>query len=156
MHLSSSDATSIPYIFLAESAINLGDTVLRRGKVLVHRPAIILLEDMPQFEGFEFQKDYQASPDIVKMFLLIRGVSFPSLKYQHQVSQIDIYEGHLEKAKEYFKDELQRREDAETGLIVGVEDSWQFSLLIYVGLLMSKSLPSDIRKLWEKFKDKGF
>lgn len=153
-YLSTFEPTAIPYIFLAESAINLGDTVVRRGKVLVHRPAIILPEDMPQFEGFEFEKDYQVNADMVRMFLLVRGISFPSLKYEHEISKLDIYEGPLEKAKAYFKQEQERTEDVETGLIIGPEDCWQFSLLIYVGLLISKSLPSDLRRLWERFKDK--
>lgn len=153
-YLSTFETTAIPYIFLAESKINIGDTVVRRGRVLVHRPAIILPEDMPQFEGFEFEKDYKINSDMVRMFLLVRGVSFPSLKYEHEISKLDIYEGPLEKAKEYFRRELERTEDAQSGLIVGPEDCWQFSLLIYVGLLISKSAPSDLRKIWEKFKDK--
>ena len=153
-YLSAFEATAIPYIFLAESTVNLGDTVLRQGKVLVHKPAIILPEDMPQFEGFEFEKDYQANADMVRMFLLVRGISFPSLKYEHEISKLDIYEGSLEKAKAYFKQRLERTENVETGLIIGPEDVWQLSLFIYIGLLIGKSLPSDLRKLWDKFKDK--
>ena len=153
-YLSAFDATAIAYIFLAESAVNLGDTVVRRGKILVQRPAIILPEDMPQFEGFEFEKEYQVNAEMVRMFLLVRGISFPSLKYEHEISKLDIYEGRLEKAKAYFKEELEKAEDAQTGLIIGPEETWQFSLLIYVGLLIGKSAPSDLRKLWERFKDK--
>lgn len=153
-YLSTFETTAIPYIFLAESTVNLGDTVLRQGKILVHNPAIILPEDMPQFEGFEFEKDYQVNADMVRMFLLIRGISFPSLKYEHELSKLDIYEGSLKKAKAYFKQKLQRSEDVQTGLIIGPEEVWQFSLFIYVGLLIGKSLPSDLRRLWEKFKDK--
>ena len=155
-YLSTFETTTIPYIFLAESTVNLGDTIVRRGRILVHKPAIILPEDMPQFEGFEFEKDYKVNADMVRMFLLVRGISFPSLKYEHEISKLDIYEGALEKAKSYFKQELERTEDIQTGLIIGVEDIWQFSLLIYVGLLIGKSLPSDLKRLWEKFKDKGF
>ena len=153
-YLSTFDTTTISYIFLAESAINLGDTVVRRGKVMVHRTAIILPEDMPQFEGFEFEKDYQVNADMVKMFLLVRGASFPSLKYEHEISSLEVYEGRLEKARAYFKQELERREDVETGLIIGSDDCWQFSLLIYIGLLIGKSLPSDLRRLWDRYKDK--
>jgi len=153
-YLSTFETTTLPYIFLAESTINLGDTVVRQGKILVHRPAIILPEDMPQFEGFEFEEDYQINADMVRMFLLVRGVSFPSLKYEHEISKLDIYEGPIEKARAYFKQMLENAEDTQTGLIIGPEDTWQFSLLIYVGLLIGKSAPSDLRKLWEKFKDK--
>lgn len=153
-YLATFEATAIPYIFLAESAINAGDTLVRRGKVLVHHPEIILPEDMPRFEGFDFEKNHQVNPDMVRLFLMVRGISFPSLKYKHEVSQLDIYEGALAKAKEYFRRELERTEDAQTGLIAGPEDCWQFALLIYVGLLISKSAPSDLRRFWEKFKDK--
>ncbi|MGD9015138.1 MAG: hypothetical protein PVI33_03855 [Candidatus Omnitrophota bacterium] len=153
-YLSTFDATALPYIFLAESVVNLGDTVVRRGKILVHRPAIVLPEDMPQFEGFEFEKEFEVNADMVRMFLLVRGVSFPSLKYEHEISKLDIYEGSLKKAKTYFKQRLERSEDVQTGLIIGSEDTWQLSLLIYVGLLIGKSVPSDLRKLWERFKGK--
>jgi len=156
LYLSALEITTIAYIFLAKSAVNLGDTIVRQGRILVHKPAIILPEDMPQFEGFEFEKDYQANADMIRMFFLVRGVSFPSLKYKHEVSKLDIYEGRLEKAKAYFKHELERTENVETGLIIGPEDIWQFSLLIYAGLLIGKSLPSDLRKLWEKFKDRFY
>jgi hypothetical protein len=153
-YLSTFETTTLPYIFLAESIINLGDTIVRQGKILIHRPEIILPEDMPQFKGFEFEEDYQINADMVRMFLLVRGVSFPSLKYEHEISKLDIYEGPIEKARAYFKQKLENAEDIQTALIIGPQDTWQFSLLIYVGLLVGKSAPSDLRKLWEKFKDK--
>ncbi len=153
-HLNAFEASEIPYIFLAESTVNIPDTVVRKGKILLHQPAIILPQNMPLFEGFEFEQDYQASTDTIKTFLYIRGVSFPSLKYKHEFSQLDIYEDPLKKAKEYFKRELERVEDVHTGLIIGSEDCWQFSLLIYAGILISKFFPSDLKKLWERFKDK--
>ena len=56
-YLSTFETTTIPYIFLAESTVNLGDTIVRRGRILLHKPEIILPEDMPQFEGFEFETD---------------------------------------------------------------------------------------------------
>lgn len=153
-YLSTFQTTALPYVFLAESTVNLGDTVVRKGKILVYKPAIILPEDMPQFEGFEFERDFQVNTEMVRMFLLVRGISFPSLKYEHEISKLDIYEGSLEKARSYFKQEIERTEDVETGLIIGAEDTWQFSLFIYVGLLVNKSMPSDLRRLWEKFKDR--
>jgi hypothetical protein len=153
-YLSAFESTSLPYIFLAESSINLGDTVMRKGKILVHRPEIVLPEDMPQFKGFQLKQDYQVNADTLRMFFLVRGISFPSLKYEHEISKLDIYEGPLEKAKSYFKQELERTENIKTGLIIGPEDTWQLSLFIYVGLLIGKSIPSDLRKLWEKFQDR--
>jgi hypothetical protein len=40
------------------------------------------------------------------------------------------------------------------GLIIGSEDAWQFSILIYVDILMTKSASNDITKLLDDFKKK--
>ena len=40
--LSAFSKTSIPYIFLAESEVNIGNTVVRKGKIGVDKPMIFL------------------------------------------------------------------------------------------------------------------
>jgi len=144
--------TEAPYIFLAESLVNLGDTVVRSGKVLVHKPAIILPENLPQFEGFEFEDNSGINEEALKTFFLVRGVSFPSLKFKNETSKVDVYEGSLQKAIDHFKDKMESSEDIHAGLIVGSADCWQFSLIIYTGMLMAKSADSDLRWFEEKFK----
>lgn len=152
-YLATFEKTEAPYIFMAQSEINLGDTVVRQGKILVDKPAIILPENIPLFEGFDLENELGINAENLRTFFLIRGISFPSLKYKHESSQIDIFEGTLEKAKLYYKDMLQRREDTQTGLVMGEADSWQFSLLIYVAGLVAKSIPSDIKRLWDELKN---
>ena len=141
--------TELPYLFLAESSVNVGDTVVRRGKILVHEPAIFLPPNFPQFEGFEFEKDYQVEEDAVRTFLLVRGVSFPSLKYRNEISTIDLYENSLSKAINHFSHQLEMKEDIYTALIVGPEDCWQFSVLIFVSAMVTKSAPDDLKKFFE-------
>ncbi|MEA3328464.1 MAG: hypothetical protein U9Q08_01805 [Candidatus Omnitrophota bacterium] len=148
------ERTSLPYTFLAESSINIGDTVVRKGRVLVHKPLIVLPQDFPQFEGFEFEKDYAASEDMVRSLLLMRGISFPSLKYNNEISTIEVYEQSLAKAIKHFSLQLQKKEDIRRGLIIGPEESWQFSVLIYAGLLTNKSVSNDVKKLLEDFRKK--
>jgi len=138
-------STETPYIFLAESTLNIGDTIVRKGKVLVEKPTIILPGNLPQFQGFEFEDLPDIDSSKVADFLLIRGVRFPSLKYNNQTSAVDIYEGSLKKAIEYYKGKLQRAEDVHTGLITGPEDCWQFSTLIFIGTMVSRSAEADIR-----------
>lgn len=147
--------TELPYTFLAESKVNIGDTIVRKGKVLAHRPLLILPPNYPQFEGFEFEKDYQVNADTIRSFLLMRGVSFPSLKYSNETCSLEIFEGPLTKAAQHFSLELERKEDVRSGLIVGPEDCWQFSILIYVATLMIKSAPNDIRRILEDFWEKN-
>ncbi len=144
--------TEIPYIFLAESSVNIGDTVVRKGKILVEKPAIILPGNPPQLEGFDFEDSLNLDRYKVMDLLLIRGVRFPSLKYNNQTATIDIFEAPLKKAVEYYKNKLQQVEDAATGLIVGPEDCWQFSTLIFIGAMVSRSAEGDIKKLFDHFK----
>ena len=54
--LSTFEATELPYIFLAESSVNIGDSVVRKGKILVEKPNIIMPENLPFLEGFDFDK----------------------------------------------------------------------------------------------------
>jgi hypothetical protein len=150
--LYSHKVTELPYIFLSESLVNVGNTVVRKGKVSVAEPLIIPPPNYPLFEGFEFKEKYNIEPDTLRSFLLMRGVSFPSLKYRNEMYTLDLYEDTLKNAIEHFKEELQRAEDITTGLIVGEDDAWQFSILIYVALLVTKSASQDIKRFLERFK----
>ena len=145
--LSTSESTPLPYIFLGESAVNRGDTVVRKGEVLVEKPAIVLPENAPQFEGFEFDGESGMNHDFVTTFLFMRGIKFPSLKYQNQTEALELYEGHTEKAADYWNDKLAKMEDVKTGLVLGPEDCWQFSLLILVANQVLRQADGDIRKL---------
>lgn len=144
--------TNIPYVFLSKAVVNAGDTIVRKGEVTVQKPTIILPSHLPQFDGFDFEKEFEIGQDIVTNFLLVRGITFPSMKYNNKTSSLDIYEGHLEKATAYYKDKLQLKEDVHSGLIVGPEDCWQFCVLIFMCTQVAKSVNSDIRKLLERFR----
>lgn len=144
-----SENTILDYIFLAESKINIGDTIIRKGKIIVYKPLIILPDRFPIFEGFEWDD----KSEMLVPFLLIRGVSFPSLKYKNITSSIEVYEGPLNKAIEDFNDRLSQKEDVSTGLIKGEEDIWQFSLLIYVAALIARAAPRDIKRVIDILKN---
>ncbi|MBI3320295.1 MAG: hypothetical protein HYZ89_06910 [Candidatus Omnitrophica bacterium] len=148
--LATFETTAMPYVFLAESSLNAGDTVVRTGQVLVERPSLIL--PSPQFEGFEFAHDHQVSEDAVLNFLLVRGVRFPSLRYHHELSSLDLRESSLQQAIDHFTGQLKQAEDIQTGLVVGPEDAWQFSILILVGSLVIRSTEGDLRRLLEAWR----
>ncbi|MCM8775914.1 MAG: hypothetical protein NC930_06155 [Candidatus Omnitrophica bacterium] len=144
--------THLPYVFLAESSVNTGDTVVRRGEVIVDRPAIILPSNLPQFFGFDSEEE-KFDYDALTNFFLVRGVRFPSLKYNNKTHSLDIREGKLKDAIEFYLHELQKQENTTTGLIVGPEDSWQFSILIFICYQASRSADNDIRKLLDDSKE---
>ena len=149
------EATLLPYIFLAESRVNSGDTVVRKGEIRVEKPAIVLPMNLPQFEGFEFEEDLQMNEDILKSFFLVRGVTFPSMKYNNKVDSLDVFEGRVPKALEHYANHLQREENVHTGLITGSEEIWQFSVLVFICDQVAKSADGDFRKLFEDYKHRG-
>lgn len=146
-HLATFDNTILKYSFLGESSVNSGDTVQRKGRIVVHKPLLILPESMPQFEGFDFLKDLGVDEDELSRFLLIRGVSFPSLKYRHETDSISVLEKPLDDATKYILEKLDKENNTDTGLLVGPEDCWQLSVIIYAGGLMSRSASRDINRL---------
>ncbi len=140
--------TVLPYIYLAESAVNISDVVVRKGKVIVEKPLLILPGNLAQLEGFQIDASgFQLSNDAVATFLLMRGVSFPTMKYSNETHKLEVVPGPLSKVISEYKKDLQKKEDIATGLIVSPEDCWQFSILIYISMQVSKSIPEDIRNI---------
>src|ERR1700704_2554828 len=83
--------TQVPYVLLSPSMINEGDTVVRTGEVLVHRPTLILPPHAPQLEGFSLEDDDPTSPagghfkeEAMINFLMVRGITLPSMKYDNK------------------------------------------------------------------------
>jgi hypothetical protein len=148
-------ATDVPYVLLSASEVNDGDTVVRRGEVVVDKPSLILPPNIPQLEGFDFKSDQSFDEQTMVNFLLIRGVSLPSLKYNNTTFKIDIYEGGLDKAVKHYLEELQQQENVSTGLFIGPQDVWQFSLLIFICAQIVRNTETDIRKLIEDYKKRG-
>ena len=150
--LATFEATAVPYVFLAESSLNHGDTVVRRGQVLIERPSLSLPGLAPRFEGFEFERDWQLNEESVATFLLIRGIQFPSLKYRHEVSSLDVFEDSLQRAITHFTGRMTEAEDTATGLVVGPEAAWQFSILLLVGALVVRSARGDLQRILEAWR----
>ncbi len=148
-------ATNMPYIFLSESSINMGDTVVRKGEIVVDKPSLVLPSASPQFEGFDFDKELHINEGMLTNFLLVRGVTFPSLNYNNKTYSVDIYEGGLKKAIKCNLDKLQRQEDVHTGLITGLEDCWQFSVLVFICTQVLRSAETDVKKLLDELKRRG-
>ncbi len=137
-------ATELPYVFLAESAVNKDTTVVRQGKVNVEKPTIFLPPNSPQFDGFEMNSsEIRGAVD----FLLLRGVFFPSMKYNNQICYLDVYDDKLSGAVKHYKSKMQKAEDVNSGLILGPEDCWQMSVMVFVCQMVSRSAEDDIKKL---------
>lgn len=148
-------STQMPYVFLAESSVNSGDTVVRKGEIAVEKPSLILPSDMPQLEGFEAEDKSAWNVEGMINFLFVRGVRFPSFKYNNKIHQLDVYEGKLQKAIDHYQKILQEKENVTTGLVMGPEDCWQFSILIFVAFQANRQAETDFRRLLDDFWRKG-
>ena len=149
--------TQVPYILLCESSINTGDTVARQGEVTVTRPSLIVPPNNPQFHGFEFDEQNENNFDTNSLinFLLVRGISLPSLNYDNKTVSMNIYEGSLAQAVKHYEKNLQQTENVNTGLIIGHEDVWQLSLLIFICSQVAKNLNQDINYLMREYKKRN-
>ncbi len=145
--LSFSANTKVPYILLTVSKVNEGDTVVRKGEILVQKPKIILPPHSPQFEGFEFDKADNFKEKSLLNLLFVRGVVLPSFHYNNKMYSMDIHQGGIKEAADYHNDLLQKKEDTCIGLVKGVEETWPFSLLVFVCSQVAKNAESDIRRL---------
>ena len=47
---------------------------------------------------------------------------------------------------------MHRAEDTTTGLVVGPEDAWQFSVLLLVGALVVRSAEGDLRRILDDWR----
>ena len=147
--------TKVPYVLLSKSAINIGDTVVRRGDVVISKPSIILPPNLPQLDGFDFEDKTDFEENMLTSFLMVRGVTMPSFKYNNETYSVDVREEGLDQAISYYKEKFQKKEDVQTGLLVAPEECWQFSLLIYLCMQAAKNTEFDIRNLLEKYKNEG-
>ena len=139
-------ATRLPYIFLAESAINTGDTVIRRGEISTDKPAIILGHgDAPQFEGFQ-----DSNNDERDQILFARAFRFSGLNVQNQGMQMDIVARETAALCDELMEELDSNRDSRTAIIEGPEDLWGLSLIFYAAKMTSRSAPGNMRDIMER------
>ena len=145
--------TEVPYILLSPSLVNPGDTVVRRGVVTVQRPAIFLPPNIPQFEGFDFL--HNGADGSVVNFLMVRGVSLPSFHYNNQTLSLEVIDGGVREAAASLANQLQREEDVAAGLLIGHEEVWPLSLLIFTCSQIARNTELDFKRLMDQYHRKG-
>ena len=147
--------TRVPYIFLAESSVNVADTIVRKGEVTVQKPSLILPPNIPQFKGFDFTDQLGVDENSLINFLLVRGISMPSFHYDNRTNALDIFEGGLSQAVKHYNQLLQQEENIQSGLVTGPEECWQLSLVIFICAQIVKNMDTDVRKLLDEYRKKN-
>lgn len=143
--------TIVPYILVNKSLVNKGTTVVREGKVVVSPVYIHLPYSKFELNNFNFKETTNYSDEIIKSFLLIRGVNLPSMRYDNTDLKLEVVDKPLEQVVKEYQEIFQRKEDTETGLVISIPDIWQFSLIIYLASIIVKSAENDIKNFLEMF-----
>ena len=87
-------------------------------------------------------------------FLMVRGITLPSMKYDNKIFSLNVFEGKIEDAIGVYGNRLQREENTSAGLICGPDQIWQFSLLIFICSQIAKNSSTDIRRLLDEYHKK--
>ena len=138
----------LPYVLAAEHSRFKDRTVVRRGVVLVQRPQIILPSYYggPEFkEGFEHAN--AIPPEAVYLF---RAMQMPYSQIANRpLGEEAVEYGSLQRVLDRLAGEMEGREDTETGLIKGLLDGADVSLMRYSLGLVIKSGPGNVREFFE-------
>lgn len=141
----------LPYIFLSQHP-ELERVFVKKGKVYVKKPAIIIPGVTAEFEGFEYGDEIKR-----QVAILTRMIRLPYYKYSHKPIAEEILDyGYLEEIIERYDKEMEKENDEKTGLIIGNIKGWSISLARYSFEVATKSAPENIKELLERVKRKEY
>jgi len=138
----------LPYVFVAEHARFPDKTVVRKGVITVQKPHILL---PGHYRGPEFQEGFEHAgaipPDAVWVF---RAMGLPYSQIRHRpIGEEQLEYGRLQEVLDRFDRQLEDQENHETGLIKGLAEGTDISLMRYAVGLAIKSAPENIREFFE-------
>lgn len=138
----------LPYVFVAEHSRFKDRTVVRKGIVLFQKPHILL----PRYYGGpEFKEGFEHAnvipPEAIYLFRAMR------LPYSHitnkPMAEEEMEYGSLGSVLDRINRKMEEEENSETGLIKGVVDGADISLMRYSLGLIIKSAPENIKQFFE-------
>lgn len=138
----------LPYVLAAEHSRLRDRTVIRKGVVLIQRPQILL---PPHYGGPEFKEGFEHANAIPREAVyLLRAMQMPYSQITNRpVGEVEIAYGSLQSVLDGFDREMESQEDSETGLIKGVLDGPDISLMRYSLGLAIKSAPGNVQEFFE-------
>ncbi len=137
----------LPYIFVAENQQYPDRSVIKKGTVFVQRPRILLPEHRngPAFEGFEHPNDM-----LREAAYLFRAARLPYSQISNKlIAQEKLEYGRADDVIEKICNRMDEHSDTETGLIKGVLEGVDISLIRYSFGLAVKSAPENMKEFLE-------
>ena len=138
----------LPYVFAAEHSRFRDRTIVRKGVVMLQKPQILL---PGYYSGPEFKEGFEHAgampPEAVYLF---RTMGLP---YSHITNKIvaeeQIEYGSLQEVLDGFNRKMDEQENADTGLIKGILDGADVSLMRYSLGLIIKSASQNVREFFD-------
>jgi len=138
----------LPYIFAAEHSRFRDRTVVRKGVVLLKKPQILL---PGYYSGPEFKEGFDHADAIPsEAVYLFRTMGLPYSHITNKTVAEELIEyGSLQEVLDGFNRQMDDQENADTGLIKGIFDGADVSLMRYSLGLIIKSATQNVREFFE-------
>jgi len=146
-------AMELPYVLVAEHDRFKDRAVVMKGLVLLQRPHILL---PPYYGGPEFKEGFEhANAMPPEALYLLRAMQVPYSQISNKpIAEEQIEYGSVQSVLDKFDREMESREDIETGLIKGVLDGADISLMRYSLGLAIKSAPGNVKEFFEHLRSR--
>jgi hypothetical protein len=141
-------AMELPYVLVTEHDRFKDRAVVMKGFVLLQRPHIVL---PPHYGGLEFKEGFEHANAIPPEALyLLRAMEMPYSQISNKpIADEQIEYGSLQTVLDRLNKEMENQEDIETGLIKGVLNGADISLMRYSLGLAIKSAPGNVKEFFE-------
>ncbi len=141
-------AMQLPYVLVTEHDRFKDRAVVMKGFVLLQRPHILL---PPHYGGLEFKEGFEHANAIPPEALyLLRAMEMPYSQISNKpIADEQIEYGSLQTVLDRLNKEMENQEDIETGLIKGVLNGADISLMRYSLGLAIKSAPGNVKEFFE-------
>ena len=141
-------AMELPYVLVTEHDRFKDRAIVMKGFVLLQRPHIVL---PPHYGGLEFKEGFEHANAIPPEALyLLRAMEMPYSQISNKpIADEQIEYGSLQTVLDRLNKEMENQEDIETGLIKGVLNGADISLMRYSLGLAIKSAPGNVKEFFE-------
>ncbi len=138
----------LPYVLVAEHDRFNDRTIVMKGLVLLQRPHILL---PPHYGGPEFKEGFEhANAMPPEALYLLRAMQVPYSQISNKpIVEEQIEYGSIQSVLDKFDKMMESQEDNETGLIKGVLDGADISLMRYSLGLAIKSAQGNVNEFFE-------
>jgi len=138
----------VPYVLIAEHSRYKDRAVITRGVVMLQRPQILLPW---QYGGPQFSEGFNHANTIPpEAALLLRAMRLPYSQISNRpIAEEYVEYGTLQSVLDRFDRQMENNEDTETGLIKGLREGADISLMRYSLGLAIKSAPDNVKEFFE-------